>query len=329
MEKIKCQICGIERNNLQSHIFHFHKITTKKYREMFPSSKISFNKSLFQKGHRFFKGNQHTVEIKQKRANTVHLTCLKRQLDKYSNCPDLLLTFFPFKQIKRIAWNKGINPKPIKTLEQKRLNYSNAAKLREQKFNEIYNNSRPWVEKSNENRLNTRRLNPDGFQRSLDGLKKGNQTTKKQREGKTLNQIYGEEKSLDIKNKIKLKRQHQIFPIQNTSIENKLYDKLLNLNLAGGFERNGLVGGFRYDFVSKKHKIIIECDGDYWHANPIKYFDLNTTQKHNSQHDEIKNIIAEQNDFTIIRFWESEINNDIQGIGDFILNHCNYVNGEL
>ena len=64
---------------------------------------------------------------------------------------------------------------------------------------------------------------------------------------------------------------------------------------------------YQTDFVSEKYKIIIECDGDYWHSLPkVKNRDL------------IKNELANKNNYYMLRFWEHEINQDIEGCINFI-----------
>lgn len=56
------------------------------------------------------------------------------------------------------------------------------------------------------------------------------------------------------------------------------------------------------DIVFKTEKVIIQCDGDYWHDYP------NGTDK-----DYTQDKILKQNGWQVIRFWEHEINNDIDG----------------
>ena len=64
-----------------------------------------------------------------------------------------------------------------------------------------------------------------------------------------------------------------------------------------------------YDFYLPTLNILIECDGDFWHANPIKY-DLNNlkeVQRVNIKNDKIKNELAKQIELTLLRFWENDI----------------------
>lgn len=72
-----------------------------------------------------------------------------------------------------------------------------------------------------------------------------------------------------------------------------------------------------YDFKIKGTNIIIEVDGDYWHCNPaIDKFKTPIHDWHfkNLERDKIKNKWAKENGYTLLRFWESDINNDIQSV---------------
>jgi very-short-patch-repair endonuclease len=63
-----------------------------------------------------------------------------------------------------------------------------------------------------------------------------------------------------------------------------------------------------YDFKIKNKKILIEIDGDYWHGGPgVKkhFFKLNEVKLN----DELKNQIAQQKGYKLLRFWESDIYN--------------------
>jgi very-short-patch-repair endonuclease len=64
-----------------------------------------------------------------------------------------------------------------------------------------------------------------------------------------------------------------------------------------------------YDFKLKRRPIIIEADGDYWHGNP------NTTHHCPSvndiqENDKLKEKMAEERGYKVIRFWESDVKKD-------------------
>lgn len=62
-----------------------------------------------------------------------------------------------------------------------------------------------------------------------------------------------------------------------------------------------------YDFYLPQYNLLIEVDGSYWHGNPKFYEKLNETQNHAQKNDQIKNQIAKEKCFKLIRIWDSEI----------------------
>ena len=71
------------------------------------------------------------------------------------------------------------------------------------------------------------------------------------------------------------------------------------------------IGRF-FDFFLPDDNCIIEIDGDFWHGNPDKYKEeeLRPHQKRAQRIDEHKTKWALMRGIPIIRFWESDINNN-------------------
>lgn len=69
------------------------------------------------------------------------------------------------------------------------------------------------------------------------------------------------------------------------------------------------IGRF-YDF--KCGNVLIEIDGDYFHANPLLFEEnkLNTMQKRNKRVDEYKDRWALSHGYPIMRIWEHDIRNN-------------------
>lgn len=63
-----------------------------------------------------------------------------------------------------------------------------------------------------------------------------------------------------------------------------------------------------YDFYCPDENVIIEVDGDYWHAKDLVYEEMNPTQKKNKRVDKQKDHWALINGIPIIRIWETDIN---------------------
>jgi very-short-patch-repair endonuclease len=116
-----------------------------------------------------------------------------------------------------------------------------------------------------------------------------------------------------IKNNYKPKR-------YNTNIEIKVENKLKDLCILKYFNKKPVYKENKLifpDFISNDFKIIIECDGDYWHGNPNKYSEkkLNKIQLFNKKNDEIKDKIYQKMGYKVLRFWETDINKNIDNIG--------------
>jgi G:T-mismatch repair DNA endonuclease (very short patch repair protein) len=62
-----------------------------------------------------------------------------------------------------------------------------------------------------------------------------------------------------------------------------------------------------YDFILWDYNLLLEVDGDYWHANPKIYSILNEAQSKNVKNDKFKERLAKDRGFLIFRIWESEI----------------------
>lgn len=75
-----------------------------------------------------------------------------------------------------------------------------------------------------------------------------------------------------------------------------------------------------YDFYLPDHNILIEVDGDFWHCNPREYdSSVCKTQEINIANDAFKNQWATDNGYTLLRFWEHDIKNNIKHIKQTLL----------
>jgi len=95
---------------------------------------------------------------------------------------------------------------------------------------------------------------------------------------------------------------------KDTKPELKMKNFLNSLNIP--FEHQFCLEEYSFDFRIIDTNILIEVDGDYWHGNPKKFQKLNNRQERNKQRDLIKNKVAEDNGFILLRFWEDDILNN-------------------
>jgi len=97
----------------------------------------------------------------------------------------------------------------------------------------------------------------------------------------------------------RLARLNQKFPHRNTSIERAIQVALAERGYQ--FETNvGIDGVCQPDIIFRDQRVLVFCDGDYWHNRPdVRSKDI--TQE----------MILRANDWKVLRFWEHEINTDV------------------
>jgi len=98
------------------------------------------------------------------------------------------------------------------------------------------------------------------------------------------------------------------FPTKNTSIELMVADALTILNIE--YEPQYRIGRFTVDFFVPALSLVIEVQGDYWHANP-KLYDgkpLNKSQLRTRERDKRKRAyFAVHPEYRLVELWESDI----------------------
>ena len=119
-----------------------------------------------------------------------------------------------------------------------------------------------------------------------------------------------------------------IFPRQeNTKPERQIKEELIKRGYKEGVDfihQYKFMNKFMCDFCFPKQKIIVEVDGDFWHANPKKYLVGSTLHKHQIKsigQDKSKNAYITKVDngsWTLLRFWESDINKNVSKCVDKI-----------
>lgn len=106
----------------------------------------------------------------------------------------------------------------------------------------------------------------------------------------------------------KERRKTQIFPIKDSSIEVKIQDFLTELKIEYLTHKYmHIEHGYQCDIFIPSMNLIIECDGDYWHGNPLKNKELAERQIKQRENDEIRTKELKEKGYRVIRLWENEI----------------------
>jgi G:T-mismatch repair DNA endonuclease (very short patch repair protein) len=106
---------------------------------------------------------------------------------------------------------------------------------------------------------------------------------------------------------------------KNSSIEVKIENFLLEEKIA--FIKQHRKSKFVFDFFIEKANLVIECQGDYWHANPAKYdiLKLNKVQEKNVERDIRKKQYLKENSINSLFFWECEIHKNFNYVKETII----------
>lgn len=131
---------------------------------------------------------------------------------------------------------------------------------------------------------------------------------------KTYEEFFGDNEAKRLRGIIKENRKKQIFPMKDTKIELKIQKFLIDLKIEfiQHYYTSEIEHSYQCDIlipVQKyiTQKTIIECDGDYWHSNPIKYPNPNKWQKEQIEEDKIRTKELIKQGFRVIRLWENKI----------------------
>ena len=116
-------------------------------------------------------------------------------------------------------------------------------------------------------------------------------------------------------NNLKIIRKSIKIPIKDTSIEVKIQSFLTQLHIEYYLHKYmNILHGYQADIFIPfqegiNQKTIIECDGDYWHCNPIKYKSpINKMQVEHIEMDKIRTRELQEKRYRVIRLWETDIN---------------------
>lgn len=107
-----------------------------------------------------------------------------------------------------------------------------------------------------------------------------------------------------------------------TLLELKFEDLLKSLNI--DFISQYTMCGYNFDYYVPKNNIIIEVDGDFWHCNPKKFPNgpIYKSQYITIKNDKKKDLICENTkNIILLRFWESDINQNPQMIIDKLIEY--------
>jgi very-short-patch-repair endonuclease len=93
------------------------------------------------------------------------------------------------------------------------------------------------------------------------------------------------------------------------TIPEKIMNQILH-SLNMNFIEQKHFGTFTVDFFIPSKKLVIFCDGDYWHANPKFYTKFDKNQQKKKRLDLEHNKTLRKEGYKYLRFWEDDVKNN-------------------
>lgn len=136
----------------------------------------------------------------------------------------------------------------------------------------------------------------------------------RKRKNKSFEEYFGKEKAHKMKNKIKIARAKQVFPLNDTRIELKIQDFLTALKIEFIVHKHmNIKHSYQCDILVPSINLVIECDGDYFHMNPNNFlpndriFKDGMTAKEKWELDDTRTKELLEKGYNVIRLWENKI----------------------
>ena len=128
---------------------------------------------------------------------------------------------------------------------------------------------------------------------------------------------------MDVLTKEQRKKNMQNIHNKDTSIEIALRKALWHKGIRFRVHNNAILG--KPDIVIKKYKLLVFCDGDFWHGrNTGRSVETNTRfweQKisRNRERDFEQTVRLRDEGWTVLRFWGSDIKRNADAVADEVI----------
>lgn len=230
-----------------------------------------------------------------------------------------------YKSGELVPWNKGLtkeNNESLRKISEDRKGDKNPA----YKMLNDEEKKKKWIKKLKKTNVQYKNIGKKyeeiyGVEKALEMKKKQSESAKK----RTVHGHTGHKHSNKTKQKLKEtttkwltsgKAKHTF-----TEPMKKFLSLLEELKIDDKFEKEYNEVYYSIDFAYPEINLAIEIDGDFYHCNPNtrhktpKY----AIQKKNLRNDKAKTTFLKNRGWTLLRFWEDDINNNIDGVKKILL----------
>jgi len=327
-EKIVCKLCGHETgNSLQSHLKSIHKLSPIGYREEFPEAMVyssalgnklrktnanrnpSYKIKLSEKVKEFWRDpnyrKEHSVSLKIAQNKPEVKERHRKGALKYFENRTKEQELFHNNALKK-SWEatKGTRIKSLREAgkrEDSRLNRSIAMR-------KFFSNLTPEQKEQKRQILRNTWKNPELREKILKIAKYASECSLTPDAIRNRNEANKKPEVREKRRQIALKRLMSQPVISSLNIKFKK-----SLNDVGLFPLpEQSVNYYCVDFLFPEKKIIVEVDGNYWHGNPLLYTEFDHIQRKTMAKDKREATYCKNHGYTLIRFWESDVQKDIQ-----------------
>ncbi len=128
-----------------------------------------------------------------------------------------------------------------------------------------------------------------------------------EKNGRSYEEVYGSHKAEVIREKLREASPRRLAKFtRRVTRPEKIVAGLLD-GLGVAYETQVAFGPHTVDFFVADHNLVIQADGDYWHANPLIYLAPSTRQLVRRKIDASCNSYLRSRGISLLRFWESDL----------------------
>jgi len=133
--------------------------------------------------------------------------------------------------------------------------------------------------------------------------------------------IWDSNRKKNLISKFREARMKQKFSLKSTKIEIMVAEELVKRKIAF-LKHYPVLNICQPDIVIPKYKVVVQCDGDWWHGNPNIYNQSNLAKipQNNMRRDNLKDFQLHEEGWHVIRFWESDIKDNVAHCVDKVEN---------
>jgi len=137
------------------------------------------------------------------------------------------------------------------------------------------------------------------------------------RRGSTYEEVYGEEKAAEYKEKLRQASPARMAKFHRKETGPERLTREMLEGLEADFMPQAPLGHYTVDFLVPDIKLVIQADGDYWHAHPDIYGDgegqkpLSKIQRKRRRLDASCDSYLQNRGYGVLRLWEGDLNSDL------------------